>query len=64
MNAEVEEEPTEKVKITSQPIFLIAIILVVFNILLFLWSMNRDSAQGVASDEVDQLAPKVEEAAH
>jgi hypothetical protein len=64
MNAEVEEEPTEKVKITSQPIFLMAMVLVVFNVLLFLWSMNRDSAQEVGSGEVDQLAPKVEEAAH
>ena len=40
---ESEYDEEKKVNITSQPIFWVAMALVVFNAFLYLWSVNRDS---------------------
>jgi hypothetical protein len=42
---EFEAEPPSKVSIISQPIFLVALLLIVFNVLLFLWSMTREQTK-------------------
>jgi hypothetical protein len=55
----MDNDPSEKPSILTQPVFLVALGLILFNILLFLWSMNRDTraaekAAGQA-EQVDQL---------
>ena len=52
---ESEYDEEKKVSITSQPIFWLAMALVVFNVFLYLWSVNR----GSDTDEI--VEPAVEQ---
>ena len=51
---ESEYDEEKKVSITSQPIFWVAMALVVFNVFLYLWSVNRGSKDDPAVDPVEE----------
>lgn len=51
---ESEYDEDKKVKITSQPIFWVAMLLVVFNVCLYFWSVNR-SSESENDQAVEQL---------
>ena len=51
---ESEYDEEKKVSLTSQPIFWVAMVLVVFNLFLFLWSMNRDSKTDETVEQVEK----------
>ena len=50
-----EYDEDKKVSITSQPIFWVAMALVVFNVFLFLWSMNQKSGESADSESVEEV---------
>lgn len=52
---ESEYDEDKKVNIASQPIFWVAMALVVFNGFLFLWSMTRDSESDTDSEIVEPV---------
>ena len=53
----MDNEPSEKPSIYSQPVFWVAVGLIVFNILLFLWSVNRDT-QNAEKAAVEEKSAK------
>jgi hypothetical protein len=55
----MNNEPTEKPSIYSKPVFWVAMGLIVFNILLFIWSVNRDTreAEKAEIDKLEQQLP-------
>ncbi len=58
---ESEYDEEKKVKITSQPIFWLAMLLVVFNVFLYFWSVNRKPSEDSIEGKAEQVVETADE---